>query len=266
MRVFFFFLLTFFIYTTLVAANEQKNILIIHSYSQEYTWTKNQHKGFVEYLQNNLKNPIEISTEYLDTKRVAFGEEYQTKFIEYINMKYKGCSPDLVYVTDDNALNFILENLNILFFKAPVVFSGINNLDLQTHLDVKRFTGVYEIKDVEQNIKIIKTFSPQTKEIYFLGDATETYRVIEEEIKSKRANFPNMQFHFIHAKKFSEVQSSLQDLPNRSFVLLTTIGGFEMDNGVTQTLQYSIQRLSEINNIIIMSMEDAYIQNRVIVG
>jgi ABC-type uncharacterized transport system substrate-binding protein len=253
-------------YSLTLFANEQKNVLIIHSYSQEYTWTKNQHEGFIRHLQKNLKEPLEISTEHLDTKRVEFNEEYQRKFIEYINMKYKDSSPAVIYVTDDNALNFMLKNQNTLSFNAPVVFSGINNLELKKHLNPKRFTGVYEIKDVEQNIQLIKTFSPQTKEIYFVGDATETYFAIEQEIKSKQENFPNIRFHFIHAKKFSEVHVQLQKLPARSFVLLTTIGGFEMDDGVNQTLQYSINALSKIDNIILMSMEDAYIQNKVIGG
>lgn len=266
MRKLFLFLLVFFIYSTTLFAYEQKNILIIHSYSQEYLWTKNQHEGFVRYLKENVKIPLEISTEHLDTKRVKFNKEYQSKFVEYINMKYQDFSPDAIYVTDDNALNFMLNNKDRLFFNAPVVFSGINNLNLQKNLDMKNFKGVYEIKNIEENIKVLRTFSPQTKEIYFLGDTTETYDAIEQEIQSKQTKFPNMKFHFIHAKKFSEVSSQLQQLPQRSFILLTTIGGFEMDNGVTQTIQFTLEQLSAIKNIIIMSMEDAYIQNNVIGG
>jgi ABC-type uncharacterized transport system substrate-binding protein len=262
----FLFLLVLFTYPTLLLADKQKNILIIHSYSQEYTWTKNQHEGFVQYLRQNFNEPLEISTEYLDTKRVTFTLEYQKKFIEYINMKYRESSPDLIYVTDDNAINFVLQNRDTLFFNSPIVFSGINNLDLEKRLDANNFTGVYEIKDVLENINLLKMFSPQTQEIYFLGDATETYHAIEQNIKSKQVNFPNIKFHFIYAKKFTQVQAELQNLPNRSVVLLTTIGGFETDEGVNQTLQSSIDQLSNIKNIILMSMEDAYIQNKVIGG
>ncbi|MBU3938581.1 hypothetical protein KJ942_03620 [bacterium] len=262
----FLFLLVFFICPALLLADKQKNILIIHSYSQEYLWTKNQHEGFVQHLRHNFNEPLTISTEYLDTKRVTFTLEYQKKFIEYINMKYRELSPNLIYVTDDNAINFVLQNRNTLLFNAPVVFSGINNLDLEKRLDTNHFTGVYEIKDVQENINLLKIFSPQTKEIYFLGDETETYNAIEQDIKNKQVHFPNMKFHFIHAKKFTQVLSELQNLPNRSVVLLTTIGGFETDDRVNQTLQSSIDQLSNIKNIILMSMEDAYIQNKVIGG
>ena len=75
-----------------------------------------------------------------------------------------------------------------------------------------------------------------------------------------------MKFHYIHNEKFELVISQLQSLPPRSFVLLTTIGGFKTQDAISQTLQNSIDQLSSLQNIIIMSMEDAYIQNRVIGG
>ncbi|MDD2789935.1 MAG: ABC transporter substrate binding protein [Sulfurimonas sp.] len=266
MKKSFLFLLVFFICLFPLRADEQSNILIIHSYSQEYSWTKKQHESFVHFIQENFKAPLEISTEYLDTKRIAFTPQYGANFREYLQMKYAHSSPDLIYVTDDNALNFIRYSEIPLFLNVPVVFSGINDLDLQAQLDVRRYTGVYEIKKIEKNIKLLKNFSPQTKDIYFLGDATETYHAIEQDVKKQEKNFPTMNFHYIHNELFDTVESSLQALPPRSFVLLTTIGGFKTQDGVSQTLQNSIDKLSELNNIIIMSMEDAYIQGKVIGG
>jgi len=266
MKKSFLFLLVFFIYFAPLSAKTQSNILIIHSYSQEYSWTKKQHESFVGFIHQNFKAPLEISTEYLDTKRVAFTPKYREKFREYLQMKYAGCSPDLIYVTDDNALNFVRESNNALFFGVPVVFSGINNLDLQTQLDSSRYTGVYEIKEIQENIKLLKNFSPQTKDVYFLGDATETYHAIEQDVKNQQKDFPTMKFHFINNEQFDTIKSELQSLPPRSFVLLTTIGGFKTQDAISQTLQNTIDQLSSLENIIIMSMEDAYIQNRVIGG
>ena len=173
MKKSFLFLLVFFIYFTPLSAKSQSNVLIIHSYSQEYSWTKKQHESFVGFIRQNFKAPLEISTEYLDTKRVAFTPEYKEKFRTYLQMKYAGCTPDLVYVTDDNALNFVRESKTSLFFEVPVIFSGINDLNLQTQLEPSRYTGVYEIKKIQENIKLLKSFSPQTKDVYFVGDATE---------------------------------------------------------------------------------------------
>lgn len=263
----FLFLILFFIGQNILDANEQKNILLIHSYSQEYAWTKKQHEGFINYLNENIKTAsLEISTEYLDTKRVKFTKEYQDEFVKYLNIKYAEYKPDIIYVSDDNALTFMLNNQNSLSFTAPVIFSGINNIELKKVLDEKKFSGIYEIKEIEQNIELIKSFSPQTREIYFLGDNSETYNSIKSSIQTQILKYPNLRFKFISSKKLSEVKSEFQKLPNRSFVLLTTIGAFEEDNAKHSTLDNSIERLSELKNIILLSMEDAYIKHSVIGG
>jgi len=55
-------------------------------------------------------------------------------------MKYVDTTPNLIYVTDDDALNFIYENYNQIFSKRkdiPIFFSGINNLSMNTILEKK---------------------------------------------------------------------------------------------------------------------------------
>ncbi|OHE08736.1 MAG: hypothetical protein A2513_01840 [Sulfurimonas sp. RIFOXYD12_FULL_33_39] len=267
MKNLFLFLIFFSIYQIDLHANEQKNILIIHSYSQEYAWTKKQHDGFVNYINENIKTtPLEISTEYLDTKRVKLTKEYQDAFVKYLNVKYAGYTPDIIYVSDDNALTFMLENQDTLHFNAPLIFSGINNIELKEKLEAKKFTGIYEIKEIAQNIELIRNFSPQTREIYFLGDDSETYDSIKNNIKTQISKYPNIKFKFISFQKLSKVKKELEKLPNRSFVLLTTIGALKDEDIKNSTLHNSIRELSELKNIILLSMEDAYIEHNVIGG
>ena len=267
MKNLFLFPMIFFILHIILQADEQKNILIIHSYSQEYAWTKKQHDGFVNYLNENIKTTsLEISTEYLDTKRAKFTKEYQDAFVKYLNTKYARYKPDIIYVSDDNALTFMLENQDSLPFSAPVLFSGINNIELREILDAKKFTGIYEVKEVEPNIELIRTFSPQTREIYFLGDDSETYNSIKNSIQTQISKYPNIKFKFISSQKLSEVKSKLEKLPNNSFVLLTTIGSFVEDNTKNSTLNNSLKQLSELKNIILLSMEDSYIEYGIVGG
>ncbi|MDD2356371.1 MAG: hypothetical protein PHX13_00500 [Thiovulaceae bacterium] len=157
-----------------VFATEKVNVFILHSYSQEYEWTKKQHNSFVSTLNKSDKN-FTFYTEYLDTKRVKLTQEYKNNFLNYLHMKYTNASPDLIYVTNDDALTFVYENYNQIFLEKediPVFFSGINNLNMNTILDKKHYTGVYEIQDIEPNIDLIKQFSPQTRDIYFFEKIT----------------------------------------------------------------------------------------------
>lgn len=248
-------------------ATEKVNVFILHSYSQEYEWTKKQHNSFVETLDKTDKK-FAFWTEYLDTKRVGFTQKYKDNFLNYLHMKYVDATPDLIYVTDDDALNFIYENYNQIFLKRkdiPIFFSGINNLSMNTILDKKHYAGVYEVQEIEPNINLIKQFSPQTRDIYFLGDNSTTYQSIKNVIESKHSNFKNMNFHYISDDHLSKVLKELPTKP-RSFIVLTTIGGFKDDQNNTLLPSESIEKIKQNSHLILLSMEDAYMIKGVVGG
>lgn len=243
----------------------KKHIFILHSYSQEYEWTKRQNDSFVSELKNNIPVPLDISVEYLDTKRLQFSEEYQKFFLTYLETKYKNYLPDVVYVTDDNALKFFLNPENRLFRHSPVFFSGVNDLSLAKTIDPLRYTGVYETKDIVPNIELIRQFSPQTRDIWILGDDSTTYKSIEADIRKHIVSYPKYTFHFIASANIHEI---ITQLPNsrKSFVLLTTIGGWNDEDGHNLTLKESIEHLTHNPNLIVCSMEDAYVSSGVVGG
>lgn len=262
-------IVSFFALTLLLSmqlfASKAKSVLIIHSYSQEYDWTKRQHEAFVEKLADLYQGPLEISTEYLDTKRLALSKEYSAFFLEYLLYKYKSLYPDLIYVTDDNAFNFIHEHEATLFAQTPVVFSGVNNLEVSNFM-TKCYFGIFEHKEIRENIELIRTFSPKTKDIYIIGDDSNTYASIEKEIKMQMGSYSTLKAHFIASKSLYAVIQKLQKLPKHSYVLLTTIDGFSDMNGVTLTLKGIIHELAKMKHLTFLSLEDAYIQGGVVGG
>ena len=243
----------------------EKCVFVLHSYSQEYDWTKSQHTHFVTTLHQSFSKPLEISTEYLDTKRIKWTDAYQDFFFHYLQAKYQGYHPDAIYVTDDNALQFFIRYHSRLFSSAPIFFSGINNLSLVTSLDPAQFTGVYETKEIEPNIDLIRQFSPQTRDIWFVGDASSTYKAIESEIRKKIRNYPSYHFHFIANSRIAWVIEQLPKKP-KTFVILTTIGGWEDEQGKNLMLKESIDLLNRHSHLILCSMEDAYMMGGVVGG
>jgi hypothetical protein len=263
-RILFVFLLLF---TFVLQADNRlkKRVFILHSYSQEYSWTKSQNDSFVQTLQRLSPSALDISVEYLDTKRIKFTPEYETFFLNYLQKKYDGYEPDVIYVTDDNALNFFIHYRSQLFSTKPIFFSGINNLSLIHTLDPSKYTGVYEAKEIIPNIELIRQFSPQTRDIWIVGDASNTYRSIESDIRSHISNYPKYSFHFLSSNRIGDITAQLPKTP-KTFVLLTTIGELSDANGRNLTLKESIQILKQKQNIILCSMEDAYVQEGVIGG
>ena len=256
--------ITLLIFTTSLLSNNTKSIFILHSYSYEYPWTKGQHQGFIEKLKKSQFN-IDLHTEYLDTKRVAYDNTYKNMFAQYLKEKYANFKPDIIYVTDDNALSFIREYQSHLFPSAHVTFSGVNNTSVAQEIDKKIFTGVFEKKLLDNNIEIIKIFAPNTKDIYFVGDNSNTYKIIKHELLAVMKKFPNYQAHFIASEKMTELIQKLDKL-EPSVILLTTIGKLQNDAGNTVPLSDSLKQLTNSKKHIILTMEDVYMHEGIIGG
>lgn len=261
-----FFLL--FCLTYSLYGSQKVKVFALHSYSQEYEWTKNQHSSFVSTLKGS-DNEFEIYSEYLDTKRVDLTPEYQIAFIEYLKAKYADAAPDLIYVSDDNALNFIYEHYDKLFkndkSKIPVFFSGINDFGMHEKLPSDIYAGVYELKEIKPNIELIKQFSPQTREVYIVGDNSNTYEFIKREIQTQEAAFASLKFHYIGDGEIDKIESQLPNKP-KTFVILTTIGNIKDEKNNMLLPKESIQKIKQNKDLIILSMEDAYMCKGVVGG
>jgi hypothetical protein len=175
-----------------VQAHESFRVLAIHAYSQEYPWTKSQHRGFVEELTRNSLVPVNISTEYLDTKRRVYNEDYARQFRRYIQVKYTGYKPNIIYVTDDYGYHFARNYLLKLYPDAPIIFSGVNDYSIIDDIAELPIRGVFEKKDILRNLDLIQGLDEKGTSIIILGDGSSTYHVIESEIKQQLARYPNI--------------------------------------------------------------------------
>lgn len=99
----------------LLRAEPVAQVFVLHSYSQEYLWTRGQHNGFIETLAQDPQVRAAVSTEYLDTKRRGYDETYAGDLARHLQLKYSGYKPSAIYVTDVNALLFARDYLTRLF-------------------------------------------------------------------------------------------------------------------------------------------------------
>ncbi len=259
----------FFIFIFLVAfralAADAFNVLVIHSYSQEYPWTRSQHTGFLENFDPGKGITPLILTEYLDTKRVEYSEAYAENTFEYIKQKYFGFSPDAIYVTDDNALQFALQYLKQHFRYIPIFFSGVNNYSVLQNIDLDRVTGAFEKKDISRNIEFLLQIEPLLNNILVVGDASNTYNAIEVEIKEQLKRHPAIEANYIASSNMSDIESKLK-VTELKYLFLTTVGGLRDEHNNSIALNEIIRRIVSSGDFVIISMEDAYLYEGVVGG
>ena len=235
----------------------QLNVLAIHSYHQEYPWTSSQYEAFKKQLKNKLPEYfVNFSTEYLDTKRITPSSNYQQKFRHYLNAKYGGHLPDLIYVTDDNALNFVHSNESTLEWDIPIIFSGINNTNIQFSNHEHLIAGIYEYKDILSSISLAKALAKDTtNRVIFLGDGGTTDKAIKEDIKKHTKEGLDV-IHLSHSN-LDILINKLNAIGNGT-VILTTIGRVHDNQNILLDLQTTIKALTNTRRKILV-MEDTYL-------
>lgn len=252
------------------ALDEDLQIFVLHSYHQEYPWTKSQNEGFVNEITSafNGRN-LNFADEYLDTKRVHYSESYQSFFADYLRQKYHGYTPDLIFSTDDNGLRFLLAHKQEIFPDTPVVFCGVNSLELDGQLDREAYTGVYEVKDIEKNIDLVRKLLPEQETVLVVGDNSETDEAIRRDImefsRKEGSSTTGLRFEFVSEKHLQQLVERLAAI-GQGAILLTTIGGLQNQNNQPITLANSLQAIAGSGDFVIISMEDAYMHPGVLGG
>jgi len=241
------------------------SILAIHSYHQSYPWTASQFKAFKSELGNNLPEyDINFSTEYLDTKWITPSQAYKDSFLQYLYAKYKNNRPDLIYVTDDNALDFIHSGKNTLSWDIPVIFSGINKTKIEKNNGHNTVTGTFEYKDIQASISLAEKINTSSSKIYFLGDGGTTDQAIKKIIQTGSFETNGAEIVHLSHSNINVLINKLNAAENGT-VILTTIGGIHSHENVLADLKETIRAITNTGKKVLV-MEDSYLLPGIIGG
>ena len=240
-------------------AGAQTPVLIIHSYTEDYPWTKRQHEGFVAALSADPALIPAYTAESLDTKRRDYDGRYASQFADYLRFKYQssGYRPALIYVTDDDALSFALQFSQGLFPDAPIFFSGINDYGKRDTLDPAQATGVFERKDIATNLAFLLRMDPALHNIILVGDGSSTYEAIAQDARAKLQQLPGIHATFIAEKRLDRLLEQVRQQAS-TYLFLTTVGGLTDADGQALPLSQSIPKIVQLGRFVILSMEDVY--------
>jgi len=253
-----------FVINSIACANAQFKIFILHSYSQEYPWTKSQHEAFVETYNASSTKPAVFVTEHMDTKRKDYDSQYAHEFTSYLKDKYSGYTPDIIYVTDDNAAQFSIHHLIDVFPSVPVIFSGVNDFSILEKTDTDKMTGVFEKKEISPNLQLLKFIDSNLHVVTVLGDDSSTDRSIKLELSEQLKLHPEIKANYIQSNQIEKIAEELESR-HIKYLILTTIGGISDSAGQNQTLAQVVSTIKKPESIII-SMEDSYLLKGVLGG
>ena len=203
-----------------ISASHMHRVLYISSYHPAFPTFFQQIEGVQEVFSS--KN-IELDIEFMDSKRF-YTETNLSQFYDSIRYKISEVGTyDAIIVADDNALNFALDNQADLFPDTPVVFLGVNNVDLGIAQNENPLvTGVLEAISMTDTISLTQRVNPNLSKLYVIVDATPSGQGDLETFEESIAEFPNIDYEILSLKEltFSEFSGLLDAITRQDAVLL----------------------------------------------
>lgn len=166
---------------------------------------------------------IHLDIEFMDTKRFP-GRQTVEAFYVTLKQKLSDVAPyDAILVADDNALSFALEYQQQLFQEKPVIFLGVNNIDLALEQNDNRYiTGVVEAVSMRETIDLMRRLHPQSKRIVALVDSLPSGQADLKKYYQYQDDFPGIEFSELSLAEldFDSFAGRLRELSDNDMLLL----------------------------------------------
>lgn len=159
------------IFFSCIQKNTRKKIVYINSYHKGHPSSDEIMQGFMDNIPTDS---FEVHSWYMDTKRNPTEEYIEKKARELLDSIEK-VNPDMLIVSDDDAVKYIIEP-NLKDFNMPVVFCGVNWTDKEYNLPPAQVTGILEILPVADAVNAIKSHYPNAEKLLVLNENTTTSR------------------------------------------------------------------------------------------
>jgi PAS domain S-box-containing protein len=244
-------------------ASIPKHVLVLNSYHCGYAWTDNLMEGIRSVFNQSGVN-VDLLVEYMDTKRHPPDKIFPI-FKELCKKKYQNEQPDVIIVSDNNALDFIMESRHELFPKVPVVFCGINNFSNELISGQEKITGVAENTDLKSTVELILKLHPGVANIAVISDSTETGKINLNNMRKIMPEFKGM-VNFIELADLGvcQLEEKLQNLPKQTILLQLSF--FRDCDGKVFSQKESMEMIIENCHLPIYSAWDFYINYGVVGG
>jgi len=199
-----------------------RRILVLHSYYSEFTWTRDITAGIRDRFLASRRFPdTELFIEHMDAKRHPEAD-YLRHLTHVYQLKYPTPDAfDLIICSDDQALNFLLEDGSDLFPGTPVVFCGVNGYRPEMRERGRPLTGVIETIDPVRTLAVAADLHPAARRVLVISDGTRTGRALEASAREAFAPFAGrLAFEYVHDLTMEELLARAADLPADALVFL----------------------------------------------
>jgi len=231
---------------------DKKRILVLNSYSDGYTWTRNVTEGIIDRI-NAESEPLIVRVEYMDTKYMV-EEDYFEQLYELYKYKFRNYKFDAIISSDDNALRFLLRYRDELFKDIPVFFCGINLLEQHRIENQQNLYGVVEESSVVETIEVAMKQNPNMDTIYVVNETSVSGNATKKHIVQQLKRYEDrLKIVFIEDRTINEIEDYLKSLSDPKGIILFTFYALDID-GVVHNISYVTKLITEASTMPVYSL------------
>lgn len=220
---------------------EDKRVLFISSYGPAFRTFFQQIEGVKKVFEGQ---PIILDIEFMDTKRF-YTEESLGNFYNTLRYKVNHLPKyDLVLVSDDDGLLFVMDHREEFFSEIPIVFFGVNNVKNAMEFSTDPgITGVVEAASIGDTIAAAQQMNPKANSVVALVDRTNSGQADKELFLKEQSNFSNLDLTVLDASlmEFEEFFERLEAYGEDTILLLLSL--YRDKNGTTYSFDESLNQL-----------------------
>ncbi|MCG8057417.1 MAG: PAS domain S-box protein [Candidatus Thiodiazotropha endolucinida] len=224
----------------------EKRVLLIYSYHPGFPTTPRILNGIRSVF--TFDGP-KVDIEFMDSKRLHDAQS-QINFLQQLSYKlnYRQAY-DLVIVSDDHALEMVSGYGESLFEGIPIVFLGINSLELALQLEQRKgYTGVVEIPSFKENLDLAKSLFPNADKSYVIVDGTTSGQNDYARFKNVFQEYDDLEIETLSLldMTWAELEERVKNIDAKELVFL--LSAYRDKDSVSRSFDESLKLIVEASD------------------
>jgi signal transduction histidine kinase len=249
------------------ATGSERSRLVVVLYPEAYNGSPGSvlaDRGIRSTFAEYTRGHIEVHNEYLEVSRFP-AASYQRDLAEYLRRKYAGRKVDLVLAGLSSALDFAVENREMVFPGVPLVFFAVDQLEAEARQLTPDVIGAPIQMDLAKSLDVALRLHPLTRRVYVIAGKSKFDAHWEAESRKAFAAYEEKaEFVYLSGLRMVDLLKRVESLPEHSIAYYLHV--FEDGDGLVHVPAEVLDRLSGVANVPIYSHVDTYIGRGIVGG
>jgi signal transduction histidine kinase len=218
----------------------------------------------VRTLRSNSTEPIEIYREVMDLSRFG-SSSYKTLLRDFLRAKYADKKIDVVVAIMAPAFDFLLAHGDLIFPGTPVVFCGVDRIQLGTRSLPSNVYGVLIERKFAPTLELALRLHPRTEDVVVVSGTSEfDTTLLAQAQKEFRSYEKRVSFTYLSELSLQQLLATLSQLRSRDVVLFLTM--FQDGAGQPFVPHEVVERVSSAARVPVYGFLDQYLGRGIVGG